>query len=434
MQTIYKYLLSLLLLLAVTALQAQNPAPAPAQQRPIALMNGVAHLGNGQVIQNAVVTFRDGKLETVADAATVRLNLDGYEVINIEGKHVYPGFILPYTNLGLVEVDAVRATVDEAEVGDFNPNVRSLIAYNTDSQIIPTVRSNGILLAQVAPRGGVISGTSSVVSLDAWNWEDAVMKEDDGIWLNWPSIYRRSGWWAEPGPVEKNKQYDARVTEIKNFLGDAKAYAAVQPEVRNLKLEAMKGLFDGSSRLYIRADNAKEIVEGVKTAQQYGIKQIVVAGAEDAWLVKDFLKGNNIPVLLSNLHRLPSRPEEDIDMPYKLPRMLTEEGILVGLLYDDLKSNRNLPFFAGTAAAYGLDKEEALQLITANTAKIIGVDSFAGTLEQGKDATLFVSEGDALDMRTNQLTHAFIQGRLVNLHNKQKQLYEKFKEKYEAQQ
>jgi imidazolonepropionase-like amidohydrolase len=434
MQLINKYILSLLLLLVASSLQAQNPAPAPAQQQPIALMNGVAHLGNGKVIQNAVVTFREGKLETVADATTVRLNLDGYEVINVEGKHVYPGFILPYTNLGLVEVDAVRATIDEAEVGDFNPNVRSLIAYNTDSQIIPTVRSNGILLAQVAPRGGVISGSSSVMSLDAWNWEDAVMKEDDGIWLNWPSVYSRTGWWAEPGPVEKNKEYDTRVTEIKSFLGDAKAYAAVEPESGNLKLQAMKGLFDGSSKLYIRADNAKEIVEAVKTAQQYGIKEIVVAGAEDAWLVKDFLKGNNIPVLLSNLHRLPSRPEEDVDMPYKLPRMLTNEGILVGLLYDDLKSNRNLPFFAGTAAAYGLDKEEALKLITSNTAQIIGIDAFAGTLEQGKDATLFISEGDALDMRTNQLTHAFIQGRQVNLHNKQIQLYEKFKDKYEAQQ
>lgn len=433
MQRINKYILSLLLLLAVSALQAQNPAPAATQQQPIALMNGVAHLGNGRVIPNSVITFRNGKLESVADATTARLNLEGYEVISIEGKHVYPGFILPYTNLGLVEVDAVRATVDEAEVGDFNPNVRSIIAYNTDSQIIPTVRTNGILMAQVAPRGGVISGSSSVVQLDAWNWEDAAIKEDDGLWLSWPSVYRRTGWWGNPGPIEKNKKYDERVAEIKGFFDDAKAYAAVEPKVRNLKLEAMEGLFDGSRKLYIRADNAKEIVEGIKTAQQYGVKEIVVAGAEDAWLVKDFLKDNNIPVLLSNVHRLPSRPEEDVDMPYKLPRMLTKEGILVGLLYDDLKSNRNLPFFAGTAAAYGLDKEEALQLITANTAQILGIDSFAGTLEQGKDATLFISEGDALDMRTNQLTHAFIQGRQVNLHNKQKQLYQKFKDKYEGQ-
>ncbi|WP_026135869.1 amidohydrolase family protein [Nafulsella turpanensis] len=432
MQKIHLYLIALMLLLAVSPARAQNPAPAPAQEKPIALMNGIAHLGNGEVIPNAVITFRDGKIETVADATRVRLNLDGYEVISIEGQHVYPGFILPYTNLGLVEVDAVRATIDEAEVGEFNPNVRSLIAYNTDSQIIPTVRSNGILLAQVAPRGGVISGSSSVVQLDAWNWEDAVVQEDGGIWLNWPSIYRRTGWWAEPGPIEMNKEYDKRVGEIKQFMDDAKAYAEGTPATINLKLEAMKGLFDGSKKLYIRADNAKEIVEGIKTAQQYSIPEIVVAGAEDAWLVKDFLKDNKIPVLLANVHRLPARPEEDIDMPYKLAGMLHDEGILVGLLYDDLKSNRNLPFFAGTTAAYGLDKEQALQLITSNTAKILGIEDVAGTLEPGKSATLFISEGDALDMRTNKVTQAFIQGRDVNLHNKQKELYKKYKDKYEA--
>lgn len=432
MQKIYIYLFALVMLLAVSPGQAQNPAPAAKQKKPVALMNGIAHLGNGEVIPNSVITFRDGVIETVADATRVRLNLDGYEVISIEGQHVYPGFILPYTNLGLVEVDAVRATVDEAEVGKFNPNVRSLIAYNTDSQIIPTVRSNGILLAQVAPRGGVISGSSSVVQLDAWNWEDAVVQEDGGIWLNWPSIYRRTGWWAEPGPVEMNKEYDQRVGEITQFLDDAKAYSQQNPATPNLKLEAMQGLFDGSKKLYIRADNAKEIVESIKTAQKFGIPEIVAVGAEDAWLVKDFLKDHNIPVLLANVHRLPGRPEEDIDMPYKLAGMLHNEGILVGLLYDDLKSNRNLPFFAGTTAAYGLDKEKALQLITSNTAEILGIEELAGTLEQGKNATLFISEGDALDMRTNKVTKAFIQGRDVNLHNKQKELYQKYKDKYEA--
>lgn len=413
--------------------QAQAPAPAPKQEKPIALMNGIAHLGNGKVIQNSAILIRDGKIENVVDATTARLALDGYEVVSVEGQHVYPGFILPYTNLGLVEVDAVRATVDEAEVGEFNPNVRSLVAYNTDSEITPTVRTNGILLAQVAPRGGLISGSSSVVALDAWNWEDAVVQADDGIWMNWPSIYRRSGWWAEPGPIEKNKHYDKQTGEIEDFLESAVAYNAATPKERNLKLEAMKGLFDGSKRLYITANYAKEIVESVKAAQKAGVKNIVVAHAEDAWYVKDFLKENNIPVLLANLHRLPERPEEDVDMPYKLPYLLNKEGILVGLLYDDLKSNRNLPFFAGTAAAYGLGKEEALKMITSNTAKILGVDDEAGTLENGKRAILFVSKGDALDMRTNNVTRAYIDGREINLTNKQIKLYEKFKDKYEAQ-
>jgi imidazolonepropionase-like amidohydrolase len=411
---------------------AQAPAPAAKQQRPIALMNGIAHLGNGQVIQNSAILIKEGIIENVVDATTARLALEGYEVISVEGKHVYPGFILPYTTLGLQEIDAVRATLDEREVGDFNPNVRALIAYNTDSEITPTVRTNGILMAQVAPRGGYISGSSSVVALDAWNWEDAALKADDGMWLNWPSIYRRTGWWAEPGATERNKDYDKNKGEIEAFLGAAKAFSQEErPAQANLKLAAMKGLFDGSQRLYITASYAKEIVEAVRTAQKHGVKNIVVVGAEDAWYVKDFLKENGIPVLLANLHRLPGRAEEDVDMPYKLPSLLHKEGILVGLLYDDLKSNRNLPFFAGTAAGFGLEKEEALKLITSNTAKILGIDKEVGSLERGKRATLFVSEGDALDMRTNQVSLALIDGRKLNLTNKQIRLYEKFRDKYE---
>ncbi|EMR00640.1 hypothetical protein ADICEAN_04237 [Cesiribacter andamanensis AMV16] len=312
--------------------------------------------------------------------------------------------------------------------------MRALIAYNTDSEITPTVRTNGILMAQIAPRGGYISGSSSIVSLDAWNWEDAALKADDGLWMNWPSIYRRSGWWAEPGQTERNKNYDGNKAEIEAFLATALAYSQEStPKTTNLKLEAMRGLFDGSKRLYITASYAKEIVESVRTAQKHGIKNIVVVGAEDAWYVKEFLKENRIPVLLANLHRLPGRVEEDVDMPYKLPSLLHKEGILVGLLYDDLKSNRNLPFFAGTAAGFGLEREEALKLITSNTAKILGIEAEVGTLEQGKRATLFVSEGDALDMRTNLVSLAMIDGRKLNLTNKQIRLYEKFRDKYEQQ-
>ncbi len=429
---------NLLLYTALLALplvtRAQAPAAAPKQTQPMALMNGVAHLGNGKVIENSAILIRDGKIENVVDATSTRLALEGYEIISVEGKHVYPGFILPYSNLGLREIDAVRATLDEEEVGDFNPNVRSLIAYNTDSEITPTVRTNGILLAQVSPRGGYISGSSSVVALDAWNWEDAVVQADDGLWMNWPSVYRQTGWWAEPGPIEKNKDYEKQKGEIEAFLASALAYnEGEKPKVTDLKMEAMKGLFDGSQRLYITANYAKEIVEAVSTAQKAGVKNIVVVEAEDAWYVKDFLKEHNIPVLLANLHRLPSRPEEDVDMPYKLPHLLQHEGILVGLVYDDLKSNRNLPFFAGTAAAYGLDKEEALKMITSNTAKILGIDDETGTLETGKRAILFVSEGDALDMRTNKVSLALIDGRKLDLDNKQIRLYEKFKGKYDAQ-
>jgi len=189
-------------------------------------------------------------------------------------------------------------------------------------------------------------------------------------------------------------------------------------------------LFDGSKVIYMRASLAKEIMSAIQLAQQVGIKKIVLKDGEESYLVKEFLSENHIPVVLANVHRLPISNDEDVDMPYKLPAVLTKAGVMVSLSYNGLQNSRNLPFFAGTASAYGLSKEEALQLITLNAAKIIGIDSSCGTLEVGKDANLFISTGDALDMRSNNVENAFIAGRKLNLDGKQQLLYNRFKEKY----
>jgi imidazolonepropionase-like amidohydrolase len=195
----------------------------------------------------------------------------------------------------------------------------------------------------------------------------------------------------------------------------------------------MKGIFDGSQTLFVHADEEKQIIDAVQLAKQFGIKNIVIVGGYQAYKTADLLKENNIGVLLRNTHDMPESDDQDVDLPYKMARILTNKGVLIGLENSggmERMQTRNLPFLAGTCAAYGLDKEQALQLITSNTAKILGIDKQCGTLELGKDATLFISEGDALDMRTNKLTHAFIQGRTLNLETRQTQLYSKYKEKY----
>lgn len=426
-----KYIIAICLLLSAWTAQAQNPVPAVKQVKPVILMNGTIHQANGKVIENGVLAMENGKITIVADATTIRIDMSGYEVINVQGKHIYPGLILPNTNLGLYEIGAVRATLDFNEVGEFNPNVRALIAYNTDSEIIPTLRSNGVLLAQTTPQGGWISGTSSVVQLDAWNWEDAAYKTDIGVHMNWPRMFVRSGWWAEPGETNKNERYEENVAKIKSFVEDAASYAKLEkPNPINYKLEAMKGLFDGSKKLFLAANNAKEIMDGIQMMKSLGIKEIVLVDGEESYMCIPFLKENNIPVLLSNLHRLPNRQEEGYDNPYALPSILVKGGLTVGLCYNDLKSSRNLPFYAGTAAGFGLTQEEALQTITANTAKILGIDKLTGTLEEGKDANVVVSEGDILDMKSSIVTHAFIQGRQLDLNDKHKKLNERFEEKY----
>jgi imidazolonepropionase-like amidohydrolase len=429
-RNIYKLLL---LFCASVQINAQQ-IPAPKQSKSVLILNATAHLGNGKVIQNSAIGFKDGKLTLVADATTIRLAADAYDTtIDATGKHVYPGFIAANTTLGLVEIDAVKSSDDQEEIGTFNPNVRSIVAYNSESKVVETVRPNGILLAQVTPRGGTISGTSSIVQLDAWSWKDAILKENDGMHLNFPSGFKRSGSWFEPGVIEANKDYAKQVEEINAFLINSKAYNQAAAKDRNIVLEATKGLFDGTQTLYIHADEEKQIVDAIELAANHQIKKIVIVGGFEAYKSAEVLQKYNVGVLLRRVHDMPTSADEDVNLPYKMAKILTDKGIVVGLENSgdhERMSVRNLPFLAGTCAAFGLDKEVAVQLITLNTAKLLGVDATCGTLESGKDATLFISEGDALDMRTNKLTNAFIQGRTINLETFQSKLNDKFKAKY----
>lgn len=393
------------------------------------IVGGTLHTGDGTVKTNQAIGVDEGKITFIQDISTIRLNSAEADIIKAEGKHIYPGFIVPNTTLGLTEIEAVRATNDFREVGSLNPNVRSIIAYNTDSRIIPTIRTNGVLLAQITPRGGLISGQSSVVHLDAWNWEDAILREDDGLHLNWPQRINRSGWWAEPGSASVNDKYGEEVRAARDFFAKAKAYAESSPKEKNLRLEACKGLFNGSKRLYIHVDEAKSITESVLLAKEWGLKNIVLVNANDAWLVADFLKQHQVPVILRRVHELPTGEDEAYDQPYKNASVLHKAGVRFCLNYEgdmEAMGARNLPFTAGTTVAFGLPYEEAVRAITLSAAEIMGIEQHCGSIATGKDATLFISSGDALDMRTNQVELALIQGRKIDLNNHQTELFKKF--------
>lgn len=419
----YSYIL-LVSLLVFTQAFAQKPSQK--QSKKIILKGATVHVGNGTVLNNASIAFDNGKITEVSTSA---INESGAEVIDAKGKHIYPGLICVDSRLGLEEIEAVRATLDYAEVGELNPNIRSVIAYNTDSKIIPTVRSNGILLALSVPEGGIIPGTSSLMKLDGWNWEDAAYKMDVATQLNWPSMRIRNAWWAPPAD-EQRKQSAENMAMIKRFFDEAKSYAQLdKPVSTNLKFEAMKQIFNGSRKLFISAASAKEITSSVLFAESYGIKPVIL-GAQEAYMVADFLKEHNVPVIYTNPHSLPGNEDEDVDMPYKTAKILKDKGVLYALSINGSWQQRNLPFLAGTTAAYGLSKEEALQSITLNAAKILGVDKTTGSIEVGKDANIIISEGDVLDMRTSQITKAYIQGASIDLDNKQKELYRTYLEKY----
>jgi imidazolonepropionase-like amidohydrolase len=424
------YIYILFILVISTTIAQQTPANA--QKTAVVITNTTLHIGDGTVLENAAIAFDKGKITYVGSSA----NAPSYpSKIDAAGQHVYPGFIATNSSLGLVEIDAVRASDDEDELGDFLPHVRSAIAYDAESKIVESMRPNGVLIAQVTPRGGLISGSSSVMQMDAWNWEDALIKSDEGIHLNWPNPYSRGRWWLGEDPVLKqNSNYSSEIQSLKDFFENAKVYDPNQ-NPKHLPYQAMLGLFDGSKSLYIHAEDEKQIVDGITYLKNIGVQKVVLVGGNEALQQLTFLQSHNIPVIVSRPHRLPDGEDEDPKLSFKIASRLIHAGLTVSIDVSgrmERMYTRNLPFYAGSFAAYGMDKEVALQLITSYPAKILGIADRLGTLTVGKDATLFISIGDALDMRTNQIQKAFIEGRDLSLETHQTTLWKRYSTKFQS--
>lgn len=426
--------------IAPGVLSQETVMPAKEHKGYTYIKNATIHVGNGKVIENGVIKIKDGKIEEVGNGIAVPA--DNVNVVDAKGKHVYPGLILPTSNLGLVEVSSIRSTSDVREMGELNPNIRSIVAYNTDSKVINTLRSNGVLLANIVPQGSLVAGSSSVVQLDAWNWEDAAYKTDAGMHFYMPSLMPRArfGGFGGGGGVggaqqpasDPVKEGLEKVDQIKGFFREAKAYLGEDKhDETNLKFESVKGLFDKKQKLYVHANTVKQILLALDFVKEFGF-DVVIVGGSDSWQLAELLKQNNVSVILQQPHTLPTLEDDDVDQPYKTAAILQRAGVLFAISDDDGQTRgRNLPFNAGTAAAYGLTREEALAAITLNAARIMGVADKTGSIEAGKDANIVISEGDILDMRTSNVTDAFIQGRKIDLTDKHKLLNERYNQKYE---
>ncbi len=425
-----KYIIILSSLAFCSVLKAQdNISPAVSYKGFTFIKNGTIHTGTGLVLINTSILINNGKIEKVGADLTAPTGT--VNVVDATGMQVYPGFILSNTNIGLREIGSqVKGSNDFNELGEFNPNVKSIVAYNTASKIINTLRSNGILFANVVPQGSLIAGTSSVVQFDAWNWEDAVYKQDNALHFYMPSLIvrpNRNGDLPTGDPLKISRD---RIETVKQFFRQAKMYNASSNAGTNLKLESVKGLFNKTQKLFIHCDVVKEMLTAIDFVNEFGF-DVTLVGAEESWQIAPLLKQNNISVILSQTHELPVMVDDDIDQPFKTPAALQKAGVLFALTDEDATTTgRNLMFCAGTAAAYGLTKEEALQSITLNAAKILGIADKSGSIEVGKDANIIISTGDALDMKTNIIVKAFIQGRDINLDDKHKQLNKKYSDKY----
>ncbi len=424
-----KLIVAIAALFFSTLVAALPPAPAKPQQGPIAVTGATIHVGNGEVIENGVVTFADGVITGVYQNSE-SADLTNHTVIDKSGEHLYPGFILPNTRLGLREVGSVRASVDDRERGLTNASVRSLTSYNTDSELIPTYRFNGVLTAQVTPIGSLIAGNSSVMQLDAWNWQDAAILEDDAMHVYWPKlIKKKTDALKQQVNYEENDKYEVHIEVLRELFAEATSGT----ETNNLNINAVQAVLRGERQLFLHAENARQIVDAIQFVDQFDVPRAVLVGARDAELVKDIVLASKLPVIVQFVHGLPVHPERSVDESYDRAARFVEAGFKVGLPANvrmEPSSGRNLPFMAGTVAAYGIGAEQAVKMITLNNAEILGIDKQLCSIEVGKQATLFTSSGDALDMRTNNLTSAFIQGRQVEIRGMQQELFERFREKY----
>jgi imidazolonepropionase-like amidohydrolase len=421
-------------LFAATTASAHDIIPAAAQTGPVVIRGATVHPISGEAIANGRVRFEQGKLIAVGGDD---VSLAGAQVVDAAGKHVYPGLIAANSVLGLVEIGAVRATVDVAEVGLNAANVRAEVAVNPDSDLIPVTRSNGVLLALSAPQAGgngVIAGTSALLQLEGWTWEEMTVKAPVGLHVTWPSRFIPAGFTTEAAEAMRKAANDKRDALTRAFE-EAQAYATAaerRDAATDLRLAAMQPFLDAGKPVFLHADDAQSIDDALAFALKFTLNAVIVGGAE-AWRVTDRLRAQNVPVILGGTHVLPLRRADPIDAIYANAGKLAAAGVRFALATPgdgfDTSNLRNLPYQAASAAAYGLGKDEALRAITLYPAQILGVADRVGSLEVGKDATLFVSDGDPMDARSN-VERAWIGGREIDLSNRQSRLYEKYKQKY----
>ncbi|HWP81849.1 MAG TPA: amidohydrolase family protein [Bacteroidota bacterium] len=418
-----------------TTLQASEPIPAPKQKKPIALVGGTVHSVSGGVLHNAMVVFDKGKITAVG--TNVAIPADA-ERINVSGKHVYPGFIDAFSNMGLTEIGSVRGTLDVSETGSVNPNARAEVAFHPESELIPVARSGGVTIAVSSPTGGIISGTSAAMMLDGWTWEDATLKAPIGLIVNWPSMVFVPNPFTRQTKEDWLKQRDQALKSLRDAFADARAYmkAKKAEEQRgvpyhdiDMRWEAMIPVLEGKVPVFVAANEVSQIQAAIAWAEQEGVK-LVIGGGRDSWRVADQLKAKNIPVVLVDIHNAPQRRWEDYDLVFTLAKRLNDAGVKFCISGDyDASNSRNINHHAATAAAFGLSKEDALRSITLSSAEILGIADKVGSIDVGKDATVIVTDGDALEL-TSKVEQVFIQGKKIDLRDRHKQLYNKYVEKY----
>lgn len=407
-------------------------AAAASSGETIALVGGTVHMISGPDLAVGTVLIRDGKIAAVGSTVEIPA---GAKVVDVKGKHVYPSLLPPITELGLVEISSVRATIDTTELGDVNPQARADFAMNYDSELLPVARSAGILIAGVAPAGGIVSGSLAAMKLEGWTREDTTLKAPAALMVRWPDLAIDRSPTARLSVRLQEKRRDDALQKLKEVFADARAYrkartaegkAGIPRHDDDPRLEAMLPAIDGRMPVIVVAQRIRQIRDALAWAKEENLK-IVLAGAKDGWRLAGEIAKAGVPVIVEQPLELPARQDEPYDANFANAGALAKAGVRVAFTDGANASNaRNLAHQAAAAVAFGFPREKAVEAMTLEPARILGVADRVGSLEPGRDATLIVTDGDILDLRTHVLA-AYLDGRALDLTDKQKRLYERYK-------
>jgi imidazolonepropionase-like amidohydrolase len=408
--------------------------PAPSQGKPIVLKGATIHPVSGPEIPSATIVFDKGKITVLGTSVPAP---EGAEVVDVSGKHIYPGFISANSVLGLIEIGAARATVDIEETGAINPNARAVSSINPDSELLPVARANGILTVHAVPEGGTISGQSAVIRLDGWTPEEMTVRTPTAMHLRWPNLTINRSPRAQKSVKDQQKDIDKAHKLIRDSFQIARSYWQARKSgtpgfKSDLRWEALMPVFEGKLPLFVHLETAAQIEDALAWAKEAQLK-IVLVGANDAWRMAPQLKESDTAVIVAVPTGLPSRRDDGYDSVFSNAARLHEAGVRFCISMNGRESEapneRNLPYEAAMASAFGLPREEALKAITLYPAQLLGVADQLGSLETGKAATLIVTDGDPLDFPTH-IEAAYIDGRKIDLTNRQTRLRDKYREKY----
>jgi len=410
-------------------------AGGPVLGETVALVGGTVHRVDAPVIANGTVILADGRIAVVGAGVTVPA---GARVVDVSGRHVYPSLFAPVTAIGLMEIGAVRESLDVTEFGEINPEARADLAVNFDSELLPVTRSGGVLIAAVTPAGGLVSGSAAVMKLDGWTREDSTVKAPAAIAVNWPDLHIDRSPTTRLSVRLQEKRRDEAVRKLKEVFADARAYArarttegkaGVPSHDFDPKLEALVPAVEKQIPVVVSAPHIQQIRAALAWAKAEDLR-LVLADADDAWRIADDLVRADVPVIVDAL-TLPARSDEAYDTTFAAAGVLVKAGVRVALKVGGPGPGgasfvRNLAHQASMAVAFGLPEDKALEAITLEPARIYGVDDRVGSIAPGKNATLIVTDGDVLDLRSSVVA-AFVDGRELDLSDRHKRLYERYR-------